>query len=301
MSEDNTALQAITNQTPAQFKKNHQELITFVKSQLKEAKQGKNNAGYDTLTSGDYGIIPRTTKKSLLKPGAEKLLKLFGFTAKMELVKEIEDWDKHFIYYRYKCTITHAPSGIFISDAVRSCNNKEAKHARKDVYDVANTIEAIAQKRALIAATVQATMASEIFDADVSENDEKAPDAPVTKEEDPRRVRIFSGLYGKAVARGLDNNWLHGAAIKRYKISKSLTELSNEQLEEFTELIIEHYEEVPRGSKPKRRANFSAPGEVDGLNTGEIMEAQLFERLKPGINKEEVDINEVAKALGDEE
>lgn len=296
MSNDTSLI--IQNQTPEQFKKNHNELITFVKSQLKEAKNIANGEG------GDWGIIPYTKNKSLLKPGAEKLLKLFGFTAKFELVKEIEDWDKKFIYYRYKCVITHAASGTFIADAVRSCNNKERKHANKDVYDVANTIEAIAQKRALVAATVQATMASEIFDADVSENDEEAPNKGVTEAEDPRRVRIFGGLYGKASARGLSGDWLHEAAKRRFGIKESLTELSNEKLEEFSELIIEYYEEVPKGEKPKRREVAVAPTPVTEVTEEEVAAGTLTiesiaekRDLVAATEVEEVDLDEVEKGL----
>lgn len=242
---DEQAITIAPSITAAEFKNTRNDLIKFVKSQLKEAKNIANGE------SGDYGVIPYTKKMSLLKPGAEKLLKLFGFTAKMELVKEIEDFPNKLVLYKYRCVITHAASGTFIADAIRSCNNREKKHASKDVYDVANTVESIAQKRALVAATVQATMASEIFDADVSENDDVAPNRTVTEEEDPHRNNIFSSLYGNASRRGMSNEWLHAAAKKKFNVD-SLKDLSNTQLEELRDGIIEYYEEVATGEKPKR-------------------------------------------------
>lgn len=257
MSEDK-ALVLGGELSPQEFQDRRNTVINFVKSQLKEAKDISRGDG------GDYGVIPYTSKKSLLKPGAEKLLKLFGFVAKMELVKEVEDFASNLVMYKYRCVITHAATGTFISDAVRSCNNKEKKHSTKNVYDVANTIESIAQKRALVAATVQATMASEIFDADISDNDEEAPNRTVTKEEDPRRVGIFSKLYGAANKRGLSNDWLHAVAKKKYGITESLNELSNFRLEDLTENIIEFYDEVKKGESPRLKNSPKEGVEVDG-------------------------------------
>jgi hypothetical protein len=40
----------------------------------------------------DYGIIPGTTKPTLLKPGAEKILLMFGLTSEYEFMDKIEDF-----------------------------------------------------------------------------------------------------------------------------------------------------------------------------------------------------------------
>jgi len=260
-----TALTTIQPQAidRGEFKKTHTELVKFVKSQLRESTDIKGGK------SGDYGIIPFTKKKSLLKPGAEKLLKLFGFSAHMELVKEIEDFDKSFVFYKYRCVITHAATGTYIADAVRSCNNKERKHIDKNIYDAANTIEAVAQKRALVAATVQATMASEIFDADVSENDSEAPNKPITKEDDPRRVQLTMRLYGIAKEHGWTNIWIHAAIKKRWQ-KESLTEISNEQLEELTEFITTTYMPVKPNEKPVLREKVPVEPPVTIVDRGEV-------------------------------
>src|ERR1700733_14115673 len=41
----------------------------------------------------DYGVIPGTEKKTLFKPGAEKLCSLFKCVPKPELIEKIERWD----------------------------------------------------------------------------------------------------------------------------------------------------------------------------------------------------------------
>lgn len=293
MSEENQkALTTVERSlTDIEFKKSHNDLAKFVKTQLREATGFKDAKGYDKITSGDYGIIPRTNKKSLLKPGAEKLLKLFGFTSRMELVKEVEDFEHAFVLYKYRCVITHAASGTYIADAIRSCNNKEGKHASKSVYDAANTIESIAQKRALVAATVQATMASEIFDADVSENDEEAPNNSTTAQEDPRRNRLIAKLYATATERGWTDKWIHAAVAKKWKV-ESLTNISNDQIDELTEFIVTKYTEVGKGNKPVLRetipvnsANETAKGvEVTNSESVERIDAEVIEPEKKEAN-----------------
>lgn len=243
-----TSLTVVNEITPQEFKAKHEALVKFVKGQLKEST---NIAGG---TSGDYGVIPYTKTKALLKPGAEKLLKLFGFSAKLELVDKVEDWEKGFLFYRYKCTVTHIASGAFIADATRSCTNKEKKHASKGVYDAANTIEAIAQKRALVAATVQATMASEIFDADVSDSEDVAPNKTVTKDEDPRRLKVMGAYFAAADSRGFTQEQAKGAAHRKLEI-ESLKEATTGQIEELTSELISTFRVVGAGEKPQKLAS----------------------------------------------
>lgn len=269
MSEEEKALTTIDRAlTTSEFGDKHRQLIKFVQNQLREAK--------DIKKGGDYGVIPFTNKKSLLKPGAEKLLKLFGLSAKQDLVKEFEDFEHGFVLYKYRCTITHVASGKVIADSVRSCNNKETKHKTKNVYDVANTIEAIAQKRALVAATVQATMASEIFDADISDHDEEAPARSVTKEEDPRRNKVMMGLYGVAREHGWDDSWIHKAIKQKWGVD-SLTECSNDQIEELKEFIMIKYKTVDKGQKPELLPNNKSSISVDDtISEGEIVDTLIY-------------------------
>lgn len=54
----------------------------------------------------DYGVIPGTNNKPvLLKPGAEKLCRLFSLYPQLELVQSVVDFDKPLFHYHYKCTI----------------------------------------------------------------------------------------------------------------------------------------------------------------------------------------------------
>ena len=80
----------------------------------------------------DYGVIPGTEKRTLLKPGAEKLTTFFGLSTRFELLERIEDWtgDEHggepFFYYLYRCRLLRGDVAIAEGDA--SCNSREAKY-----------------------------------------------------------------------------------------------------------------------------------------------------------------------------
>ena len=177
----------------------------------------------------DYGVIPGTTKPTLLKPGAEKLCTLFGLSAHFQITERIEDWTgdayggEPFFYYLYRCQLLR--NELLIAEADGSCNSRETKYryrkadrvcpycsqptiikgreeygggwlcfAKKggcgakfragdaaiegqqvgrvpnpDIADQVNTIQKMAQKRALIAAVLIAANASEFFTQDVED------------------------------------------------------------------------------------------------------------------------------------
>ena len=80
----------------------------------------------------DYGVIPGTDKRTLLKPGAEKLTTFFGLSTRFQLLERIEDWtgEEHggepFFYYLYRCQLFRGDLLIAESDA--SCNSRETKY-----------------------------------------------------------------------------------------------------------------------------------------------------------------------------
>jgi hypothetical protein len=81
----------------------------------------------------DYGEIPGTNKKKvLLKPGAEKLCRIFGLTPRFTDVIVVEDWTGNdhnaepFLSYTLKCSLYR--KDIFMGDADGSCNSWEKKY-----------------------------------------------------------------------------------------------------------------------------------------------------------------------------
>lgn len=183
----------------------------------------------------DYGVIPGTTKKTLLKPGAEKLVSFFGLSPSFEDVQVTEDWTgaahngEPFFYYRQRCHLSRDDRRIASADG--SCNSWETKYRYRkadrvcpncdkpaimrskfppkdnpsatpgwycnakaggcgasfpatdpaivnqqtgrvpnpDPAEIVNTLLKMAQKRAMIAATLIAVNASEFFTQDMED------------------------------------------------------------------------------------------------------------------------------------
>jgi len=183
----------------------------------------------------DYGVIPGTEKRTLLKPGAEKLTTFFGLSTRFQLLERIEDWTgeghggEPFFYYLYRCQLHRGD--LLVAESDGSCNSRETKYRWReskrvcpacshpaiikgreeygggwicfkkqggcgakyrdgdagiesqptgrvpnpDIADQVNTIQKMAQKRALIASVLIAVNASEFFTQDMEDFREAAP------------------------------------------------------------------------------------------------------------------------------
>lgn len=160
----------------------------------------------------DYDTIPGTPKPSLLKPGAENLLRFYGLGHKMQVAEQVKEWKEGFFYFSYKCTVHKTlESGveIVLSECEGSANSKESRYRDRwvsekklsdfnitstaglqfrekngnwgpyreykvenpDPFSIINTLQKMAQKRALVGATLQATGASGLFTQDVEDMD----------------------------------------------------------------------------------------------------------------------------------
>lgn len=177
----------------------------------------------------DYGIIPGTSKNTLLKAGAEKATSFFGLSARFKDAVAVEDFTgkdhdgEAFFFYRRTCELWRGD--YLIASVDGSCNSFEKKYRWRggervcpqcgratiikgkqeygggwlcfakrggcgakfadndqsiigqeigqvknpDVADLANTILKMADKRALVAATLIATGLSEYFTQDIED------------------------------------------------------------------------------------------------------------------------------------
>ena len=151
----------------------------------------------------DYGTIPGTKKPTLYKPGAEKLLELYGLAASYEVTHRVEDWERGFWSYEVKCTIRSRRRGDVVGEGIGSCNSYEEKYRWRNEYsnnaesrppagegwkyvsknkgfwtrrtenenrwDLVNTILKMGKKRSLIDGALSVTRSSGLFTQDIED------------------------------------------------------------------------------------------------------------------------------------
>lgn len=124
----------------------------------------------DMMTAGvDYGNVSGCQKPTLLKPGAEKLCDIFGFSKYVEVTNRLEDWDKGFLHYEIKVTLLNKRTNLVEAEGIGSCNSREKKYAKQDAYSIGNTLLKMAKKRALVDAVLSATRSSGLFTQDIED------------------------------------------------------------------------------------------------------------------------------------
>ena len=153
----------------------------------------------------DFGVIPGTSKPTLLKPGAEKVAKLLGLCDHYEILDRQEDWKTPFFRYLVKCQLKTASHGLVVSEGFGECNSMESKYryrwlwpkdlpedfdkentAKKvvntrngkvtqyridndDIFTQVNTLIKMAKKRALVDAALSAGRLSNVFTQDIED------------------------------------------------------------------------------------------------------------------------------------
>lgn len=151
--------------------------------------------------NGDYAVVPGTQKQALLKPGAEKLMKLFGLGVRfVESEKELDRYE-NFALYSYIAEVYHLRTGVVIASCEGTANSWEKKYKERTVYvkgiksgteptpvcDILNTLKKMAQKRAMVGAVIIATGASDYFTQDEDEIENQQPIKKEVKKTDASR------------------------------------------------------------------------------------------------------------------
>jgi hypothetical protein len=125
----------------------------------------------------DYGKVNGIKKPVFLKPGAEKILLIFGLNAKYEYIEVIRDFDNQLVFYEIKCILYK--DAVLVSEGFGSANTKEYKYHKSDFFTNVNIVLKMAKKRALVDAALGVAGLSELFtqdveDMDIKENDENS-------------------------------------------------------------------------------------------------------------------------------
>ena len=155
VSVTQTQISPAYNRAIAVTAEHYKTMTAFVQAQMKK--------------DIDFGVIPGTRKPTLLKPGAEKLCRLFSLRPGYELIHFISDFEQPLFFYHYRCTLIRQGEQVGQGDG--SCNSREKKYEKQKykIYDLTNTICKIAQKRALVAAVLSSCGASAFFTQDMED------------------------------------------------------------------------------------------------------------------------------------
>ena len=159
--------------SPAELVEHHKQVTDLV-SQALESGQ-------------DYGVIPGTgSKPTLLKPGAERLCVAFGCSPRYEVVESEVDHDRPVNWtkgrghyeksgtslglYRYviRCRLMLRDNNEVAAEGIGTCSTIESKYVDRP-RDLENTVIKMAQKRALVAAVLNAFGLSDRFTQDVED------------------------------------------------------------------------------------------------------------------------------------
>lgn len=172
----------------------------------------------------DFDVIPNTNKPTLLKPGAEKILMMFGLTSEYEIVEQVEDWNKGVFAYTVRCILSK--DGMKITEGLGSCNSKEDKYRyrwvyandvpvgidpstlktnqygkfrieNEEIYSQVNTILKMAKKRAQVDATLTVASLSEVFTQDMEDmkNFNQKEQSDNMSKEDASKFKLTFGKY----------------------------------------------------------------------------------------------------------
>jgi len=172
--------------TPQEWADRRRHFNEWVNSQLKK--------------DVDYGVIPKTDKPTLLKPGAEKISQYYGCAPIPEISHREYDTATGYLYVECLMRLVSLGTGEVLGVGVGCCSSFESKYRYRnewwdncgdppagegwertrggkwrrrvpnpDLIDTWNTVIKIAKKRALVDAALTISAASERFTQDLDE------------------------------------------------------------------------------------------------------------------------------------
>jgi hypothetical protein len=179
---------AALEKPPPPLAARHELTVTELLAQAEKIKQAMMRAMEEGV---HFGTIPGTPKPTLLKAGAEKLCLLFRMDPEYESHETI---DGEHLTVKSKCTLWHVPSGQRLGSGEGLATTHEKKYAYRkdqegarranpDLYSQWNTVLKMSNKRALVAAVLNVTAASDVMTQDLE--DDEPPKPPGSKARHP--------------------------------------------------------------------------------------------------------------------
>lgn len=161
----------------------------------------------------DFGVIPKTKQPSLYKSGAEKVCMAYGLMKRFTVESAIEQGGKDpLFFYRVRCDLyklDQEGAEHIVSNGHGSANTAEKRNGFNGPFDAANSSLKMAEKRALVAATISLANLSDLFSQDM-ENEtfmSKSSELSGTLDEDaPITTKQMRRVYALAAEAGMSAN-----------------------------------------------------------------------------------------------
>ena len=99
-----------------------------IRARLQEIDKYRNDIHSLLIPGVDFDKLPGTQRATLLKPGAEKAIKLRRLRPVYELTEKVMDLSTGFIQYEYKCILYSRETGEAVDEGVGECNSWESKY-----------------------------------------------------------------------------------------------------------------------------------------------------------------------------
>jgi len=178
------------------------DMVSFKKT-IEKIAQWQNLVQTNLKEGKDYGTIPGTSKPTLYKSGAEKIIMLGKLRSTFDILDETKDWENEFFQFEIRWNLWVGE--VIIAQGVGLCSSKEDKYRyrwvnenrlsnnvnkdslpyrvksgkygeykqyrveNEDICSIANTILKMAKKRAEIDAALLVGSLSELFTQDVED------------------------------------------------------------------------------------------------------------------------------------
>ncbi len=172
--------------------------ITHIKENFKLLNEFAAEVKNNLVANVDYGFAySGTDKPSLLKPGMEKIIILFGLTPEINIIEKERNDEKKYVGYTIEAFLK-TKDGKTVSVGMGHCNSKEKAKLNADYYRNINDCLKIAIKRAKMDATLGLGALSGIFTQDM----EKGGDNKLIKPDNTSkfdRLKLYQFTYKTAV------------------------------------------------------------------------------------------------------
>jgi hypothetical protein len=136
-----------------------------------------------------------TSRPTLYKSGAEKILLLYQIYYKTELEKSYEDYENGFFYYVCKTT-AYDRDGRVLRVGYGCANTKEKSNGFASGWDTANSMLKKAEKRSVVDLALKVGACSDMFYQDLEDSGNEERASKLSKDDDPitskQTKRIFA-------------------------------------------------------------------------------------------------------------